>query len=439
MFEKLLIARRGEVVARVAKTCKRLGLHVVALHSQPGESVHVEACDEALEVDDVDGRLVVDEIVEKAKSSGVDAVYPGFSSQTQHAELARALEAEGIPCVGADPDVLDLVADRPALRAIAQQEVRCVPCAPVADLDGALQAAREIRYPVALRDTRTDGRRPVLLDDEDALHAAWPAFAREGQMHLIEARFPRARRIDILLAADGEGEVAALGEMERSILGSDGRSVLVECPSPELIIRVDGESLRDMLYDASIRVARHLSIAGLLRVTTWVDPDGRIWLDGVTVGLPSMHASLEQVLGLDLVALQLKIASGEPLGDEALYVQAKGHGVAASLLATDAEARHTVLEDVRYPSVPTRMVRLESSVRDGVATPPDDWPRLAKLSAFAPVRRQAVQALDRMIAATVVTPVATNAAELRATLTHELFRAGQYDISFRPTPIPRSA
>lgn len=452
MFERILVARRGEVAARVARTGKRLENQVLALHSLPGESVHVEACDAAYHVDAVDGVIPVETVVAKAKEAKVDAVYPGYASHSAYGALARALEAEGIPFVGIDPDVLEFVSDRLGLRSRAQElGLRAVPGELVADVADGVAAADRLGFPVALRTPRAGGVELAIVHDEDelpkALEGAFATLqarvskgpvARRGNPRLVVERFvPRARRIDVLLIADAEGDIAALCERECSIADASGTTLITECPSPELQLRNDGEALREMMYDQALRVGRSLDFEGLLSVRFLLDAAQEIHFEGATLGLPVMHGVMEMVTGLDLVALQLKTAAGEPLPEEVRCGELSGHAAAARVLAVDEEQRSTEATQVYFPSGSYGSLRVEPSIAEGVATPPDDWPRVVRATAAAPIRHQALLILDRTLAALRVPPLTTNVGELRKVLTHEQFRAGQYDREFEAVPVER--
>ncbi|MEM9068891.1 MAG: biotin carboxylase N-terminal domain-containing protein [Myxococcota bacterium] len=431
MFEKVLIARRGEAAARVARTCKRLGVDAIALYSDAAESVHVEACDRAFEVKATDGQVSAEDVIACAREASADAVFPGYSSHRAHLELAQALEAEGIPFVGLDPDVLRTVGDRSAFRELAERAgVRTIPGGLVATLDEAKSLAEEVDYPVVLKGQAADasiGARKA--DDEEELDAAWSeirALQPEGSV-VVESHIPRARDLEVLLVSDSHGTVLPLVEMETSILEA-GRGLIRECPSPKLVLAADGESIREMMFDIGVRIARELECVGLMSVQMLLSPTGRLWVRGARLGLVAMHAVVERVTRLDLVALQLQVASGEALGEEIEYLQPRGHAIGAQILASDPSQEGVSVDEIVLPSAP-RTARIELSVAKGTQVPPDDWPRVAKITASAPVRRQALMTLDRILAAASFEPLKTNVAALRKVLHAGTFRAGQYDLS----------
>lgn len=430
MFERVLIARRGEVAARVARTCKQLGVEAIALRSDATDSVHVRACDRACEVATEGGRVPAAEVLRCVRETGADAVFPGYASQRPGVELARLLEAEGVPFVGVDPDVLVTVGDRVALREVAERaEVRMVPGGSPDGLEGARALAEELGYPVVVKCAQaSSGVGRHVARDADELPEAWQRAAeRAGQRRLVvEALLERARDVEMLVASDSHGHTLPLIEMETSIL-ADGRGVIRECPSPELVFAGEGEALREMMVDIAIRMARELACAGVMSVQMLVTPDRRLHVRGARLGIPALHAVAERVIQMDLVALQLEVASGEALPEAVGFVQPHGHAVGAQILATDEAQRETAVESLVIPSDPR--ARLELSVGVGQPAPPDDWPRLAKVTTSAPVRREAILTLDRLLAGIHLDPLETNLALLRQVLQDETFRAGHYDLS----------
>ncbi len=440
MFERILIPHRGEVVVRVARTCRQLGAaaHTVLTPGVLGggaAAVHAGACEGAHEVPaEADGKIAVDEIVALAQKLEVNAVYPGYASHRGHAELARALEAKGIQCAAGKLAHMEVVASRPALAAIADQAgVRRVgSSAPLEDA-GDLQAyAYQEGYPIALRSTLAGGGVGIeRVDSAEDAPAAYEALKeRAGEVPLLAQRWiERPRHIEILVAADAHGERVALCDRERS-LSDSGRRFIEECPSPELVFRGDGEALREAMYDAAIRVLEGVQHVGLMTVDFLLDADAHFWLSGARIGLPKQHAISEMVTGVDLVALEIRLAAGEAMPEEATSPRPTGHAVAAWLVANpEADMEPTTF---RAPPYPTRRVRVEVSVDDRGVRAVDDGRLIAKITTYAPIRHQAVLTLDRVLAGTRVGPGTTNMAQLRLVLGNEAFRAGQYDTTFIP-------
>jgi acetyl/propionyl-CoA carboxylase alpha subunit len=440
MFERVLIPRRGEVVVRIARTCRQLGAaaHTVVTPGVPGggsSAVHVYACEAAHEIAaQPDGSLAVSDIVALAESIGADAIYPGYASHCSHLELARALEEKGKRCVPGKLAHFEIVRDRVALAAIADEHGvrRLASSAPIDDVGDLGAYAYEAGYPIALRARLAGGGLGVVrVDDADELEAAFASLSeRAGVGGLIAQRWvERPRHIEVLVAADQHGERVALCDRERS-LSDGGRRFIEECPSPELVFRGDGEAIREALFDAAIRVLEGVGHVGIMTVDFLLDADTHFWMSGARIGLPKQHAISEMVTGVDLVALELQLAAGQAMPDEALYPRPSGHAVSAWLVASQASEQEPTT--FRSPPYPSRRVRVESTVDEQGVRAFDDGRLVAKVSTYAPIRHQAVLTLDRVLAGTQVGPGATNMAELRQVLGNESFRAGQYDTTFIP-------
>jgi acetyl/propionyl-CoA carboxylase alpha subunit len=370
VFGKVLILRSGEAATRVARSCRRLGIESTVVATKGARpSRHVEAADHRIEVDfDATNAIPPEQLAEIFVQVGADAVHLGYEGQEGLFELASAAEQAGVTVVGTDLDLLGALADPTTLRAAAERaHVRTV-------------------------------------------------------MNATELTSPR--ELAVLVAADSEGEVVPLADCERS-LSTGGQALIHETPSPELIFRPDGEAFRLALFESARSLVAALRYAGLLEVLFEVDPRGRSWVSNVRVGLPRHHTFVEMVTGIDLVALQLQIASGERLTEELATLEPKGHALDAAVFAVDRQ--DAVVESYFAAPAPQGRVRATASATVGMPLPGDDRPLIAKLSTHAPIRHGALLSMDRMLAEMRVEPFSTNIATLRRILSDHAFRAGQYD------------
>ncbi|KPK52217.1 MAG: hypothetical protein AMJ63_10055 [Myxococcales bacterium SG8_38_1] len=370
MFEKVLILRRGEAATRVARTCRRMGVEsiVVAPKDEPA-SRHIEAADGSIEVDfDEADAIPVDLLASILERAGADAAHLGYQGQPEMFQLASAAEKADVAVIGTDLDVLGALTDSATIRAAADR--------------------------ANVRTTE---------DAED---------------------LQRPRELSVLVAADTHGESVAIAECDRS-LSTAGHTLIHETPSPELLFRSDGEAFRMALFDNARRMAAELRYAGLLEVVFHVDPAGLSWVSDVKIGLPRHHTLIEMVTGTDLVALQLRIASGEAIPEEIEAIQPRGHALDASILALDQMDAPVSSYSVA-PAAQGR-VRATSSATVGLPLPADDRPLIAKLTTHAPVRHRALLSMDRMLAEMRSEPFTTNVSTLRQILADYAFRAGQYD------------
>lgn len=424
MFSRILIARQSSAALPVSRVCRRLGIETVGLYGG-NEQIYAESCDTRIELNEA---LSPEALISLAREHSIDAVHPGFCDVAEDTALARALEAEGLTYVGLDPDALETVRSRNAFRACVERaNARSVPSELANDENEANSIGYRLDYPMAIRPDVGEG--VVVVEDEEELSEAWSKaralFGEDGPLH-VERWLPRARTIEVLVAADSEGAVEPVTECETTIRHG-GFVLLEESPSPALTFRIDGESVREMMFDIAIRVAKELGSVGLIRVEMLFTADGTLYTSGARLGLPSLHSVLERATGLDLLNLQLQLASGAPLPEEVLVLQPSGHAIGARVVATEDAQRGEAPSALRFPAAPLRSVVVEPSCAVGSLVPKDDGAILARVTSFAPIRHQAALTLDRLLAGSELAPHKTNVPLIRAVLIDDGFRAGCFD------------
>ena len=332
-------------------------------------SRHIEAADRSISVDFEEATAIPsDQLPAILEQAGADAAHLGYQGQPEMFELASAAERADVAVVGTDLDVLGALTDPATIRAAAERA--------------------HVR---------------TIYEAEDS---------------------SQPREIGVLVAADSHGETTAIAECDRSLSTSE-HTLIHETPSPELLFRSDGEAFRMALFESARRLAAELRYAGLLEVKFHIDPSGLSWVSDVKIGLPRHHTLIEMVMGVDLVALQLRIASGEPIPEELETLEPRGHALDASILALDQ--LDAVVSSYSVAPAQQGRVRATSSATVGLPLPADDRPLIAKLSTYAPIRHQALLSMDRMLAEVRVEPFSTNVETLRRILCDYAFRAGQYD------------
>jgi acetyl/propionyl-CoA carboxylase alpha subunit len=438
VFERILIASRGEVAARVARTCRRLGIETVALHTEgEAHAVHVEACDEAIAVGEtLDGHRDVDRIVEAAAKAGVHAVHPGYGIERDEVALARALEAAGIVYVGPPSSTLESLRDRLAVRDVAAQlGVRVLPGSERAVVEGnaALADVDRLGYPVVIKPALGHGEPdmvPVAQDVaelSEALEALGPLDERGGAY--LEPWIDRARHVEVQVVVQGE-DALVLGDREVSLRRA-ARRLVAESPARALDELHHADAVRGALWDASADIARTLGCRGLATCHYVLDGDGTFFFLGLTPGLTLEHSTTEMCCNIDLVELELRIAAGEPMPEEAARAEASGCAFLARVDASTDPRTGQPFESrvdlARWPPAPQGKVRIETGVKIGSVILPDHDPLTASVTTYAPTRHDALLMLDRILAEIHLGPVVTNLRLLRKALNHESVRAGQYD------------
>ena len=416
-IEKLLVANRGEIALRVFRACRDAGIGTVAVVAPDDRgSLHARSADETVEIS---AYLHSEEHIRAAKKTGANAIHPGYGFLAESPEFAAAVEAAGLTFVGPTSDALRLGGDKLEAKRIAAEAG--VPVVPTGEPE-------EIGFPLIVKAAAGGGgrgmrvvREPSELDE--ALEAARrEAKAAFGDDRVFSERYvERPRHVEIQLLADGEGTVVALGERECSIQRRH-QKVLEESPSPAL-----DPALRAAMSDAAVRFAKAIGyrsagtaefmLAG--RDFYLLELNGRIQVE---------HPVTELVTGVDLVAAQLRIASGEPL-DASNAVSLSGHAVEVRLYAEDPRSflpQAGRLERLRLP----RSIRVDAGVEEGDEVGVAYDPMIAKLIAHGPTRDEAFARLRDALAETDVSGVTTNLPFLRWLASHAAVLEGRTTTAF---------
>jgi acetyl/propionyl-CoA carboxylase alpha subunit len=416
-LEKLLVANRGEIALRVFRACRELGIGTVAVVAPDDRgSLHARSADETVEIQSY---LHSEEHIRAAKASGAAAVHPGYGFLAESPEFAAAVEAAGLTFVGPTPEALRLGGDKLEAKRIAREAG--VPVVPTGDPD-------ELGYPLMIKAAAGGGGRGMrVVREQSDLEGALEAARREAKAAFSDDRIfcerfvERPRHVEIQLLADGEGSVIALGERECSIQRRH-QKVLEESPSPAL-----DPALRTAMSDAATAFARAIGYrsAGTAefmlsgRDFYFLELNGRIQVE---------HPVTELVTGVDLVAAQLRIASGAPF-DPSNNLLLSGHAVEVRLYAEDPRSflpQTGRLERLRLP----QDIRVDTGVEEGDEVGVAYDPLIAKLIAHGPTRHEAFARLRDALAETEVVGVTTNLPLLRWLISHPAVLAGRTTTSF---------
>jgi acetyl/propionyl-CoA carboxylase alpha subunit len=416
-IRKLLVANRGEIALRVFRTCRELGIGTVAVAAPDDRgSLHARSADETVEIGSY---LQSEEHIRAAKETGADGIHPGYGFLAENPEFAAAVEAAGLVFVGPTPEALRLGGDKLEAKRIAEEAG--VPVVPTGDPE-------EIGYPLIVKAAAGGGGRGMRVvrdpsELDDALEAARrEAMAAFGDDRIFFERYvERPRHVEIQVLADAHGNVVAFGERECSIQRRH-QKVLEESPSPAL-----DPALRVAMSAAAVRFAeavgyRSAGTAEFLLVGRdfyFLELNGRIQVE---------HPVTELVTGVDLVAEQLRIASGEPL-NTSNNLLLSGHAVEVRLYAEDPRSflpQTGRLERLRLP----RGIRVDAGVAEGDEVGVAYDPMIAKLIAHGPTRDEALARLRDSLAETEVTGVTTNLPFLRWLVSHPAVLEGRTTTAF---------
>jgi len=429
-ISRLLVANRGELVVRIARTCRQLGLTCLALApDDQAEAWWTLAADEVVPLNG--GYLDADAVLAAARSAGADAIHPGYGFLAENPAFAQEVLAAGLRWVGPPPAAMRALGDKSAARRLAASVG--VPVLPGYDgpeqsSDRLLREARRIGYPLLIKPSAGGGGMGMhVVREENELGELLERARREAAAAFADARLvlerylARARHIEIQLLCDTHGAAVHLGERECS-LQRRHQKVIEEAPSPAV-----DPTLRSALGEAALLLARAAGYVGAGTAEFLLDSDGSFYFLELNARLQVEHPLTELVTGRDLVADQLAIAAGEPLPLRQQDVQLRGHAIEARLYAEDPHAGFlpaagSILE-LNWPT--SDGLRVDAGVGEGDTIGTRYDPLLAKLIAHGRNRQEAVARLRAGLNQTSVIGLTTNRGFLGWLLELPQFRAGE--------------
>ncbi|MER5297866.1 biotin carboxylase N-terminal domain-containing protein [Streptomyces lasiicapitis] len=428
LISKLLVANRGEIACRVFRTCRALGIATVAVHSDADAgALHVREADESVRLPGAapsETYLRGELIVKAAQAAGADAVHPGYGFLSENAEFARAVADAGLTWIGPPPEAIEAMASKTRAKEL-------MGLAPLA-----ADAVTEADLPVLVKAAAGGGGRGMrVIRELDALKGELEAARAEAASAFgdgevfVEPYVEGGRHVEVQVLADAYGTVWPLGTRDCT-LQRRHQKVIEESPAPGL-----GEELVGGLHELAVRAARATDYRGAGTVEFLVAADGTAHFLEMNTRLQVEHPVTEAVFGLDLVALQIRIAEGEPLeGPEP--PPARGHAVEARLYAEDPAAGWAPQTGTLHRlSVPDG-VRLDTGYADGDTVGVHYDAMLAKVVAHAPTRAEALRKLAGALDRTVVHGPVTNRELLVRSLRHAEFTAARMDTSFYDRHLP---
>ncbi len=449
-IDKILIANRGEIACRVARTCRRLGIAVAGVHSDAdARALHVRTIGESFRLGGpapADSYLNIGAIVDAAKRAGADAVHPGYGFLSEDPALARAVEAAGLAFIGPTPETLALLGRKDNAKTLAAKlGVPVVPGTPAASDDAEKVAAmvRALGYPVMLKAAGGGGGRGMrAIISDDGLATAIRSAMREakgafGVSALIgERHIARARHVEVQIAGDGLGDVVHLWERECT-LQRRHQKVIEEAPAAPL-----PPAVREALLAQAVAIGRAISLRNLATVEFLVAADAHYFLE-VNPRLQVEHPVTEMVTGRDLVELQIFIAGhgALPFGQE--EISCAGHAVEARLCAENP-ARNFAPSTGRVDrlELPADRARIEAGVEPGDEITPHYDSMIAKIVTHGETRDAAFDAMQRALTASVVHGLETNLVMLNRLVGLDQTRAGTFTtglvdaLTFETAPRP---
>jgi len=456
MFDKILIANRGEIACRVARTARQMGIRTVAVYSDAdARAMHVSACDEARRLGPPsphESYLNGDAIIAIARATGAQAIHPGYGFLSENAGFAASVAEAGLTFIGPPPEAIRAMGSKSRSKLIMEEAgVPLVPGYHGTDQGDSLLAreADAIGFPVLIKASAGGGGKGMrIVERRVDFSAALASARREAKSSfgddtvLLEKYLTAPRHIEMQVFADNRGNCVHLFERDCSVQRRH-QKVLEEAPAPGMTPQRRAE-----MGSAAIAAAKAIGYVGAGTVEFIVDADGAFYFMEMNTRLQVEHPVTEMITGVDLVEWQLRVAAGDPLPLAQAAIRIQGHAIEARIYAEDPERGFLPsvgrLAHLRSPA-PSTQVRLDTGVRAGDEISQYYDPMIAKLIVHGADRTQALRRLRQALREYQVVGVATNIAFLQRIISHEAFAnahldtgliARHHEALFPPSPPP---
>ncbi|MBN7786325.1 acetyl/propionyl/methylcrotonyl-CoA carboxylase subunit alpha [Ponticoccus gilvus] len=445
MFDKILIANRGEIACRVIKTARKMGIKTVAVYSDADRNaLHVEMADEAVHIGPPPANqsyIVIDKIMEAIKTSGAQAVHPGYGFLSENAKFAQALEAAGVAFVGPPVGAIEKMGDKITSKKIAKEAgVSTVPgyMGLIEDADEAVKISGEIGYPVMIKASAGGGGKGMRIawNDEEAREGFQSSKNEAANSFgddriFIEKFVTQPRHIEIQVLCDSHGNGIYLNERECSIQRRN-QKVVEEAPSPFL-----DEATRKAMGEQAVALAKAVDYASAGTVEFIVDGERNFYFLEMNTRLQVEHPVTELITGVDLVEQMIRIANGEPLSITQDDVKIDGWAIENRLYAEDpyrnflpSIGRLTRYRPPAEGELGEGVVRNDTGVYEGGEISMYYDPMIAKLCTWAPTRAQAIETMRRALDSFEVEGIGHNLPFVAAVMDHPKFISGDMTTAF---------
>lgn len=440
MFQKVLVATRGEIAVRIIRACREMGIQTVAIYSQADrEALHVKMADQSVCVGppaSQDSYLNMPNIISAAVLTGAEAIHPGIGFLAENPSFAEACLAYGIKFIGPSPEVMDLMGDKAA----AREKMKSLGLPPIPGTQGtvstdqeALKVAQKLGYPVMIKAAAGGGGKGIrIVHSEAELQTSFATAQREARSAFgnpavyLEKCIKNPRHIEVQIIADEYGNVCHLGERECSIQ-SRYQKLIEEAPSPSLC-----SDLRKEICRLAVKAAREIGYANAGTMEFLVDEENNFYFMEMNTRLQVEHPVTEMITGLDLVKLQIMIAAREKLPFTQENISVRGHAIECRVNAMDPDRNFAPtmsrLDTVILPGGPG--VRVDTHIYPGYEVPPYYDALLAKVITWGQNREEALLRMRRSLLELQLGNVKTTIPFLLQVMDHPEFRAGQVTTSF---------
>ncbi|TQS74340.1 acetyl-CoA carboxylase biotin carboxylase subunit [Ornithinibacillus gellani] len=439
MIKKILIANRGEIAARVIRSCKQLGIRSIAVFSEADQkSPYVEMADEAFLIGPPrvnESYLNMDKIITIAKEAGADAIHPGYGFLSENPAFAKSCEEAGILFIGPRSDAMIKMGSK--IEARKTMKTAGVPIVPgneaaIATAEEAVRVAHEIGYPIMLKASAGGGGIGMqVVHSDDELIKAFASnqkraetFFGDGSMFL-EKKVENARHIEIQILADHHGNVVHLFDRECSIQRRN-QKVIEEAPSPFI-----SQATREAMGEAAVTAAKALAYTNAGTIEFLVDNQQHFYFLEMNTRIQVEHPITEEITGVDIVAEQIHIANGNKLSYSQDDLRIDGHAIEARIYAENPETFFPSPGHITVFDMPTgSFVRNDTSVRQDMDITPYYDPMISKLIVKGRTREEAITRMRQALSTFRVEGIQTNIPMLEKVVEHEAFQAGDTTTSF---------
>ncbi|QDT04413.1 Biotin carboxylase [Rubripirellula lacrimiformis] len=440
MFQKILIANRGEIALRIIRACREMGIGSVAVYSQAdAESMHVRLADEAYCVGgprSSDSYLKIDQIIAAAEVSGADAIHPGYGFLAENAHFNEVCRSSGFEFIGPSPTAMEKLGDKNTARSMAiANNVPVVPGSDglIEDDSKAIETAKKIGFPVLIKATAGGGGKGMrVAENEESLLKAIDQARTEAQAAFgnggvyLERYIGRPRHIEVQVIADSHGNVCHLFERDCSVQRRH-QKLIEEAPSPNL-----PSKRRDEICDAAVRMIKGADYSNAGTVEFIVDQDDNFYFIEVNARIQVEHPVSEMITGVDLIKEQIRVAAGEPLSFKQDELVCTGHALECRINAENPDKNFQPNPGkINAMFAPGGLgVRFDSHVYTGYTVPPHYDSMIGKLIIHRPTRAEAIATMRRALAELQVEGISTTASFHDKVLQHPEFIAGTHDTKF---------
>ena len=440
MFNKVLIANRGEIAVRIIRACRNMGIRSVAVYSkEDANSLHVQLADQRICIGEGPARnnyLNMDRIISAALNMGADAIHPGFGFLSENSEFVRKCQKSGITFIGPEADVIDKMGNKSqARKTMMEAGVPVVPGTkePVFDADEAMKQAKEIGYPVMIKASSGGGGKGMrVARNEEEFEFQFNMAQREsanafGDDTMYMERFiENPRHVEIQIMADNHGNVVALGERDCSVQRNH-QKLIEESPSPAI-----NEEIREKMNEYAVLAAKTVGYTNAGTIEYIVAPTGEFFFMEMNTRIQVEHGVTEMVTGTDLIIEQIRVAMGEELSFKQEDMKLRGHAIECRINAEIPEKNFMpspgLIQHVHLPA--GNGVRVDTMIYEGYKIPSEYDSMIAKVIVHAPDREAAIRKMKSALDEMVIIGVETNLDFQYQIMKHPVFKEGRADTGF---------